>query len=94
MLSGDSFSETAGYGPPSDSTLTIETLLATSTLLPPQHKPEIIERARPTPQRNHSQIPKLLPVLPDLQQRLDEMRLPKRDVQEDPVGLESAMDLP
>lgn len=60
-------------------------------LFPLQNKSEVVKRALSAPKRLHLQIPQLL--LPNLQQRFDEVRLPERDVQENPVGLEDAVHL-
>ena len=61
-------------------------------LLPPQDKSKVIKGALPASQSLHLQLPQLL--LADLQQRLDEMRLPESDIQKDAVGLEDAVNLP
>ena len=63
-------------------------------LLPPQDKSKVIKGALPASQSLHLQLPQLRLFFPRLQQRLDEMRLPESDVQEDAVGLENAVDLP
>lgn len=60
-------------------------------LFPLQDKSEVVKRTLPTSKRLHLQIPQLL--LPNLQQRLNEMRLAECDIQKDPVGLENAVDL-
>jgi hypothetical protein len=60
--------------------------------LSPQDKSKVIKRALPTSKSLHIQLPQLL--LSHLQQRLDEMRLPESDIQEDAVGFENAVDLP
>lgn len=66
--------------------------LTRSLSFPLQDEGEVVERTLSTAQRLHLQIPQLL--LSNLQQWLYKVRLSERDVQEDAVRLENAVDLP